>query len=182
MRRLPALILPIIATAALAACSSGGAPGWTYAPAASASASASASADASGSASGSPAVSEAPSAAPSVAPSEAPSAEVSTPATGGTTLTVTAPVGAATAGYDPTTLETAAGQPFTIHFDDQDPTAPHNVELKAADGSAIQLGGDTNFFTGPGTRDYAVPALQPGTYTYFCVVHPTTMNGTLTIK
>ena len=35
MRRLPALLLTIAAAAAVAACSAGSAPGWTYAPAAS---------------------------------------------------------------------------------------------------------------------------------------------------
>jgi plastocyanin len=173
MRRLSVLILPVVAGLALAACSAGGAPGWTYAPAASASATPS------GAASGSPATSPATSGAPSAAPSAGASAA---PSGGGATLTITAPAGAATSGYQPTTLETAAGSAFTIHFDNQDNQAPHNVTLKAADGSSVALGGDTAFFTGPGTRDYQVPALTAGSYTYSCVVHPTTMTGTLTVK
>jgi plastocyanin len=76
----------------------------------------------------------------------------------------------------------AANAPFTIHFNNEDNQAPHNVELKDSAGTAVTLGGDTQFFQGPGTRDYAVPALQAGSYTYFCVVHPTTMNGTLTVQ
>ncbi len=180
MRRLPVLLLTTVVVVLLAACSSSATPGWTYAPAASATPAAS------GAASGEPSV--APSAAESApaAGSPAPSAsagESTAPSSGGgTVLTVTAPVGAATAGFDPTTLETTAGTPFTIHFDNQDNQAPHNVELKGADGSAVTLGGDTAFFQGPGTRDYQVPALTAGTYTYFCVIHPTTMTGTLTIK
>jgi plastocyanin len=176
MRRLLAPVLILLAAVAVAACSAGSGPGWTYAPPPSVAAAAS------GAASGAP--SGEPSAAPSSAPSAAPSAsaEASAPSSGGTALTVTAPVGAATAGYDPTTLETAANTAFTIHFDNQDNQAPHNVELKGADGAAVTLGGDTAFFQGPGTRDYAVPALAAGDYTYFCAVHPTTMTGTLTVK
>jgi plastocyanin len=97
-------------------------------------------------------------------------------------VTLTAPAGAATGGFKPTTLQATAGTPFTIHFDNQDNQAPHNVVLKGPDGTAVALGGDTAFFTGPGTRDYQVPALTAGTYEYNCVVHPTTMKGTLTVQ
>ena len=179
MRRLPAL-LTLLAVVALGACSAGTAPGWTYAPAPSASAAAS------GAASGAP--SGAPSAAPSVAPSAAPSVAASASAGSsaaasggaGTTLTVTAPTGAAGTGFDPKTLEASANTAFTIHFDNQD-SQPHNVQVKGAAGE-VKLGGDTAFFAGPGTRDYAVPALPAGAYTYYCVVHPGTMRGTLTVK
>jgi plastocyanin len=179
MRRLPALVL-VVLVVVIAACSASATPGWTYAPAASAAPAPS------GAASGAPSVapSQAPSIAPSVAPSVAPSSSAggSTSASGGaTTLTITAPVGAATGGFQPTTLEATANTPFTIHFDNQDNQAPHNVQLKGPAGD-VTLGGDTAFFQGPGTRDYAVPALPAGDYAYSCVVHPTTMKGTLTVK
>ena len=189
MRRLILLALPI---AALVACSSGAAPGWTYAPAASAAPAASGAGG-----SGAPAGSAAPSAGASAAASVAPSAETastppasgaaspgaSTPlGAGGTTLTITAPVGAASAGFQPTTLTAKANTSLTIHFDNQDNQAQHNVELKDASGAAVQLGGDTQFFQGPATRDYTVPALAAGTYQYYCIVHPTTMKGELTIQ
>jgi plastocyanin len=177
MRRLSVLALPVLA-AALVACSSSAAPGWTYAPAASPSAAASGAA--SGAPSGAP--SSAPSTAPSTAASTAPSSAASASSSGSTVLTIKAPVGASTGGFDPTTLSASAGKPFTIHFDNEDNQAPHNVVVKAPDGSQVQLGGDTNFFTGPGKRDYQVPALTAGTYEYNCAVHPTTMKGTLTIQ
>ena len=179
MRRLPALVPVVLMVVVIAACSASASPGWTYAPAASAAPAAS------GTASGAPSV--APSGAPSVAPSVEPSVAPSTSAGGSpaasggaATLTITAPLGAATGGFQPTTLEATANTPFTIHFDSQDPQ-PHNVQLKGAAGE-VTLGGDTAFFTGPGTRDYAVPALAAGDYTYYCVVHPGTMKGTLTVK
>jgi len=89
-------------------------------------------------------------------------------------------VGAATGGYQPTSLEAPANTAFTIHFDNQD-SQPHNVQLKNSAKVEVTLGGDTAFFTGPGTRDYAVPPLAAGAYTYYCVVHPGTMTGTLTV-
>lgn len=173
MRRLPAFLLTSLAAVALAACSAGGAPGWTYAPAPSATP------VPSGAASGEP--SGAPSVAPSANPS--PSSAASPSASGGgATLTVAAPVGSAVSGFDPTTLETAADTPFTLVFDNQDDQAPHNLVLKNPDGSAVAVQGDTAFFTGPGQRTYQVPALAAGDYTYLCEIHPTTMKGTLTAK
>ena len=187
MRRLPALLAPVALIAILAACTSGGAPGWTYAPAPSATAAASGGASGAPAASGSAAASalaSAPASAPaSTAPSTAPSGAGSAAPSGAAgTITVTAPVGAATGGFQPTTLSASANTAFTIHFDNQDTQAPHNVELKDANQAQVTLGGDTSFFQGPGQRDYQVPALAPGTYTYFCAVHPTTMTGTLTIQ
>lgn len=174
MRRLPLLILTLLVIPAIAACSSGSQPGWTYAPAPSASPAGS------GAPSGEP--SAGASAAPSVAASTAPSAAASPAASGGAGLTITAPVGATTAGFDPKTAETAAGTAFSLTFDNQDNQAPHNLVLENPDGSPVAVQGDTAFFTGPGQRVYQVPALSAGAYKYICQVHPTTMTGTLTAK
>ena len=97
-------------------------------------------------------------------------------------VTVAAPVGAATSGFDPTTLEAEADTPFTLVFDNADTTSgPHNVVINDPSGAPVAIG-DTTFFTGPEKKSYAVPALTAGSYTYVCQVHPTTMTGTLTVK
>jgi len=176
MRRLPALLLTTVAIAALAACSASSTPGWTYAPAPSATPAAS------GAASGEP--SAGASVAPSSAASPSASAGESAAASGGaTTITIKAPVGAATAGFDPTTAEVAAGAAFTLTFDNADNQAPHNLVLFNPDGTTkVAVQGDTAFFTGPGQRTYQVPALTAGAYPFKCEIHPTTMAGTLTVK
>ena len=95
-------------------------------------------------------------------------------------VTVTAPTGAATGGFDPTELEAPADTPFTLEFVNEDPVQ-HNVVIKDPSNTDVPMG-DTSFFAGPETRTYAVPALEAGKYSYVCIVHPTTMTGTLTVQ
>jgi len=185
MRRLPNLPLALIAAlvvVVIAACSSGAAPAWTYAPAASTTAAASGAA--SGAPSGGPAGS-APavaSTAPSVQPSAGGSAG-SSGSPGGVTVTITAHPGAATAGFDPNKLDGPANAPFTVVFDNEDTTtSPHNWVLMDSTGAKVQIGGDTSFFSGPAKHEYQIPALAPGDYPFKCEIHPTVMTGTLTVK
>lgn len=100
------------------------------------------------------------------------------------TIALTAPADAAQHGYAVKTLAAPADQPFTIAFDNQEPQVNHNVVI-AADDPTTDPSAQT-FFTGslvlgPGKADYAVNALPEGQYYFFCEVHPTTMNGTLTV-
>lgn len=178
MPRLPLAALALIAVAAFAmtACSSASGPGWTYAPAPSVTPAASGSGAPSAAPSGSVAPSANPTA-PSAAPSGAPSGSA-----GGTVLTVTAPDGSATTGFDPDALEGPANTPFTVVFDNQDTTtSPHNWVLKDSTGAKVDIG-DTAFFSGPAKKEYQVPALAPGAYPFVCEVHPAAMTGTLTVK
>ena len=66
---------------------------------------------------------------------------------------------------------------FTLHFDNQDASTPHNVEIKDANNQTVFKG---DLITGPAAVDYAVPALAAGAYTFNCTVHPN-MTGTLKV-
>jgi plastocyanin len=102
----------------------------------------------------------------------------------GGSLDVTAPSGAATSGFEPTSLETAADAGFTIHFSNEDQGVPHNVQIfegSDATGDPVWAPQDDAVITGPDEIDYQVEALAAGTYTFNCLTHPTTMVGTLTV-
>jgi len=179
MRRLlPALVL-VALTAALAACAAPATPNWTYAPAPSVTPAPS------GEASGEPSASAEPTesagATETPEPSETPEASETAEPSGESGLTIAAPVGASTTGFDPTELVAAPGFAFTIEFDNQDTGVVHNFVLKNPDGSNVDIG-DTAFFPGPESKTYDVPALDSGAYPFLCEVHPQTMTGTLTIQ
>jgi plastocyanin len=171
--RLSRFIVLVAATALIAGCAGEGGPGWTYAPIPSSTAAAS------GAASGEPSGSVAPSGqasepVPSSAASQSPAASADT----GTTVTV---VATTLSQFDTPEVSAPADTPFTLVFDNQDPTNPHNVVIMNPDNTPVDMG-DTSFFTGPEVREYDVPALAAGAYPFVCQVHPTTMTGTLTAQ
>ena len=97
-------------------------------------------------------------------------------------VTVAANDGAATTGFEPTTLEAKADTAFTLVFENNDGTSgPHNIVINDPSGAPVPMG-DTAFFSGPSTKSYAVPALKAGSYPFVCQVHPTTMTGKLEVK
>jgi plastocyanin len=81
--------------------------------------------------------------------------------------------------FDTDELTFAAGSPSTLSFDNQDSGVPHNVAIYSdADRAETLFQGEQ--VTGPSKTDYAIPALDAGTYYFQCDVHPT-MNGTVTV-
>jgi plastocyanin len=103
---------------------------------------------------------------------------------GGTTLSITAPVGASNDGFGETSLSVAADTPLTIGFDNQDAGIPHNVQIfEGTDTTATPVWApvDNELITGPAQTTYEVPALAAGTYTFNCFSHPATMVGALTV-
>lgn len=83
--------------------------------------------------------------------------------------------------FDLSTIDAAAGQGFTIVFDNKD-TLPHNVAIfkGTTNTGANVFRGPID--QGPKTDDYQVPALTAGTYYFQCDVHPGSMFGTLVVK
>ena len=78
--------------------------------------------------------------------------------------------------FTTTTVTVPADTPFVIVFENQDDSIPHDVAIDDTSGTRV-FQGET--FTGVDVRDYDVPALAAGEYTFICTVHPT-MTGTLT--
>lgn len=80
--------------------------------------------------------------------------------------------------FQQTALTVPAGEPFQIVLDNQDPGVQHNIEVfPGEDFSATPLFSG-ELITGPSKITYEVPALDPGTYAFNCLVHPT-MTGTI---
>jgi plastocyanin len=166
--RLARLVPAVLAVGVvLAACVTTAAPGWTFEPPPTHSAPASAGGSAAPSASGV--------ASPSASASSSASASAS-PSGGGAEDQIA--LAATNIVFDKTQIEAKAGQPFQIVFTNNDSGIPHNVQIKAPDGSEPFKG---SLLTGPGTVTYDVPALAAGSYVFHCIVHPN-MTGTLTVK
>lgn len=83
--------------------------------------------------------------------------------------------------YDVKELTVTGAKPFGIDFIQKDAgVGGHNVEIRAQDGKSIYKG---TVLLDPGEVTYVVPALDPGTYTFICSIHPVAaMTGTLTVK
>lgn len=156
----------------LAACTSGTTAGWTFEPPPPATPTpaatpASSASGASGSAA--PSASAGESAGASAGASAGGSGQA-----GGPTIKLTAQ----NIAFDQSALTAPPNTPFTIDFSNQDAGVPHNVTIKDAMGTEAFKG---DIFDGPGEKQYQVPALKPGTYTFYCIVHPN-MTGTLTVQ
>jgi mono/diheme cytochrome c family protein/plastocyanin len=115
-----------------------------------------------------------PAASGSAAASGSPAASASGAASGGSGQTVD--VSASGVAFEQSALKAPAGAAFTLHFDNKDAGIPHNVDIKDASGASVFKG---EVFPGAAAKDYNVPALKAGSYTFVCDVHPN-MTGTLT--
>jgi plastocyanin len=91
------------------------------------------------------------------------------------------PVVAKDFAFDVQTLEVEAGKPFTLYLTNEDPsTTPHDIEIRTTSGTKVQGQPETK---GGTSQAYQYDALQPGTYTFICSIHPIpSMTGTLTVK
>ena len=165
-----------LAVLAVAACATS-TPGWTYAPAPSATPIPSGGASGSAAPSGFAAPSAAPSAPASAAPSASAASSQSAPP-GASSPAAVVEVAAQNIAFTPTELSVAADVAFQINFANNDAAVPHNVEIKDSGGVSIFKG---DIFSGVETRTYAVEPLTAGTYQFVCSVH-SNMTGTLTAQ
>ena len=76
--------------------------------------------------------------------------------------------------YDTAAIEAPAGEDFCIAFTNND-IVPHDVGIIETefDGDDVQPGDSIT---------YVIPAMEAGEYTFYCTLHPTAMEGTLTIS
>ncbi len=149
-------MLAVLVGASAAACVTA-TPGWTYTPA--------------------PSVTPPPSVTPSGSAGGNPATSGSSgagEAAGGVSIS------ALNVAFEQPSVTAPAGKPFQITFDNKDAGTPHNVAIHKdnASGAEVFKG---EIITGPATKTYDVPALDPGTYAFVCTVHPN-MTGTLTAK
>jgi len=151
------LALPLVACLAVAACAAGESPGWTYAPAASATPA--------------PSGSDSPSGEPSGAPSGEPSGAP------GTTIELVA----SGIAYDTLEITVPAGEPFAIHLVNDDPAGvPHDVDIETAEGTVLQ---NTETVDGGQEVTYTYEPLDAGEYVFQCSIHPIpNMTGTLIVE
>jgi mono/diheme cytochrome c family protein/plastocyanin len=81
--------------------------------------------------------------------------------------------------FDIKEMTVPAGQPFGIHLTNLDVGIEHDVDIRLADATVVF---DSQRIT-EGEITYTVPALEAGTYTFICSVHPIApMTGTLTVE
>ncbi len=81
--------------------------------------------------------------------------------------------------FDTSTIDLPPSAPTTITFDNRDAGVQHNIAIYTDDSLSDELF-NGEIVTGPTTVDYAVPPIDPGSYYFLCIVHPT-MNGSVEV-
>ncbi|MEP6758443.1 MAG: cupredoxin domain-containing protein [Actinomycetota bacterium] len=88
-------------------------------------------------------------------------------------------ISAANLAFDRDTLSFPAGTASTLTFQNDEAGVPHNVAIYTDESASVALF-QGELVTGVASADYAIPALDAGSYFFRCDVHPT-MNGTVTV-
>jgi plastocyanin len=98
-----------------------------------------------------------------------------------TDITVVAPPGAATTGFEQTCIVAPAGEKLSLTFENQDPGGLHNVDFYTAPPPADELFKSGEPAAGPETQtEPNVDPQDPGTFYFVCDVHAN-MNGTFLV-
>ncbi len=101
----------------------------------------------------------------------------STPAPGGTEISISAK----NIRFSTDRLEAKAGAPTTITFINDDVGVIHNIAVYGQNGELVD-DARTAFETGPRTQVLVLPALPAGSYIFKCDAHPTEMVGVLDVE
>jgi plastocyanin len=107
------------------------------------------------------------------------SAEAKSSSGGPAAVTSSATLIAQNVAFQEKTLTVLGTKGFTVHFDNKDSTT-HNFAIYDKKGGKELFKGAV--ITGPNTTDYQVKPLKAGTYYFQCDIHPTSMDGSLTVK
>jgi plastocyanin len=94
---------------------------------------------------------------------------------GGTTLSIAA----RDIKFDKDCLAAPANQELTVAFDNKE-LVPHNVAIRNQAGDGDLFAGEV--FSGPKTVTYRIDPVPPGTYKFWCSVHPSQMQGTFLVQ
>ena len=83
--------------------------------------------------------------------------------------------------FDLRELTVPAGQPFAIHFiNDDPPGVPHDVDIRTTEAQVLV---DTPTIDGGQETTYVYEPLEAGQYVFICSIHPIpAMTGTLTVE
>jgi len=80
-------------------------------------------------------------------------------------------------------IEVAAGESFTIAFDNRDANTQHNIQISNAPEPTSDLLFEGEIITGPAQIDYEIPAFDsPGEYAFVCVVHPNMIGSVRVVE
>ena len=110
--------------------------------------------------------------------SQPPPPEACSPVQNGTVTVVAEGI----AFTDGNCIEAVAGEPFTIEFDNRDEGTQHNIEIFTGPDPSGDTVFEGDLVTGPDQVPYDVPALDAGEVAFNCVVHPTTMVGSVQVS
>ena len=105
-------------------------------------------------------------------PTPAPSAPPDAPQVNVTSIGVTE-------GFDPGALTAPANTPWVVNLTNADPAVPHDFAITGGNPDGTDWLGDPDA-PGGGSAVYQPPPLAPGTYEFFCSIHPN-MVGTLNV-
>jgi cytochrome c oxidase subunit 2 len=83
--------------------------------------------------------------------------------------------------WDKSCLAVVAGRPFQITITNKDDGIPHNFAIWDSPRTKHQLY-LTPDFTGPVTKTFTVPAMQPGKYYFQCDIHGPAMAGAFIVR